>query len=313
MLKTHPYGSSGEQVTIIGLGGACLSQRSYSDGVETARRALELGVNYFDTSPAYGTQEILGEALGDRTEPHLLATKLWPTPPDSRSPAALRAQLEENLRLLGRDSVDVLQVHRADFESWWKDGAPNEALNVEEDYDFANAPIMQVLHEAKAEGKCRFISITGDWEEEFAYAFAHLDVDAVLFAFNYDLIHRGARKRVLPLAQEKGVALILGQVFQRRRLNEVHPEWLTSPPDWMTPDLQERFERLYALQRDCGLSLVELSIRYLSADAAISTVLIGCSTVGEIEECVSAAEAGPLPTDLHSAVEELGLPQEGKS
>ena len=311
-LMHRTYGSTGEKVTVIGLGGACLKQRSYTDGVETARRALELGVNYFDTSPAYGTQDILGEALGDRAEPHLLATKLWPNPPDSRSPAALRAQLEENLRLLRRDSVDVLQVHRADFESWWKDGASNEALDVEEDYDFANAPIMQVLHEAKEEGKCRFISITGDFADEFAYAFTHLDVDAVLFAFNYDLIIREARKRVLPTAQERGVALIIGQVFQRRRLNEVHPEWLTAPPDWMTPQLHERFERLYDLQRECGLSLVELTIRYLTADPAISTVLIGSTTAGEIEECIAAAEAGPLPPDLHSAVEELGLSRKGE-
>ena len=79
----------------------------------------------------------------------------------------------------------------------------------------------------------------------------------------------------------------------------------------MTLDLHERFERLYALQRECGLSLVALTIRYLTADPAISTVLIGCSTIAEIEECVSAAEAGPLPTDLHWAVEELGLPREG--
>ncbi len=307
-MLANPYGSTDAYVTTIGLGGACLKQRSDADGVETIRRALELGVNYFDTSPAYGTQAILGEALEGRREPHMLATKLWPTPPDSRSPSALRGQLEENLRLLRRDAVDVLQVHRADLESWWKDGGTNQALDLEEDYDFANAPIMQVLHEAKNEGKCRFISITGDLPDELARVLAHLDVDAVLVAFHYDLIWRGARKRVLPLAQEKGVAVVLGQILQSKRFTEVHPEWLTSRPDWMTPDLHERFERLYVLQRDCGLSLVKLAIRYLTSDPVVSTVLIGCSTAAEIEECVVAAEAGPLSTDLQGAIEALALP-----
>ena len=116
--RDSPYGQKGDKVSVIGLGGACLDQYSFMDGVATVRRALELGVTYFDTSPSYGrgmSQGILGEALEGRTEKYLLATKIGnlAAPPRFRSNDALRTQLEENLRLLRRDSVDTLQVHRS--------------------------------------------------------------------------------------------------------------------------------------------------------------------------------------------------------
>ena len=109
-IEKHPYGNTGERVTVVGLGGAGLGKYSFTDGVATVRRALELGVTYFDTSPAYGlSQAILGEALEDRSEEYLLATKIGhlAAPARFRSPDGLRVQLEENLRMLRRSSVDI--------------------------------------------------------------------------------------------------------------------------------------------------------------------------------------------------------------
>ena len=80
---------------------------SFADGVATVQRALELGINYFDTAPLYTrglAQAILGVSLEGRQEPHLLATKLGhlAQPSRFRSPDALHTQFEENLRLLRR-------------------------------------------------------------------------------------------------------------------------------------------------------------------------------------------------------------------
>lgn len=311
-LESRAYGKTGEHVTVIGLGGACLNQQSHTDGVATVRRALELGVTYFDTAPAYGrgaSQVILGEALEGRTERYLLATKLGylSTPAAFRSPDTLRAQFWENLRALRRDSVDVLQVHLAELACWWEDGAPpDQILRLDEHYDFANAPAMQVLREARAQGRCRFIGITADHAEELAYVLRHVEVDAFLVAYDYNLLFRRARRSALPLAREKGVAYIAAGIF-KPGLNAVHPEWLSSPPSWMTPDLQQRFARLYDIQRSCGLSIVTLSVRYLVNDPSISTILVGASTPSELEESVAAAQAGPLSLDLHQAIEALGV------
>lgn len=134
-----------------------------------------------------------------------------------------------------------------------------------------------------------------------------MEVDAVLLAFNYDLIWRYTRRRVLPLAREKEVALILAATFQYVMLVADNPEWLRSPPELMTPEIQSRFEKLFKLQRECGLSLVELTIRFLLADPNVCLILVGASLPAEIEQSVADAEAGALPADLHEAVEALGL------
>ena len=173
-LESRSYGSTGERVTVIGLGGASLDRVSTAEGIATVRRALELGVSYFDTAPAYGqgaSQLILGETLEGTADRYILATKLGylATPEDFRSVSALRAQLQGNLRALRRDHVDILQVHLAERACWWKDGAPfDEMVSPGETYDFAGAPVMQVLYEARARGLCRFIGITADRAEELA-------------------------------------------------------------------------------------------------------------------------------------------------
>ena len=164
-LETHPYGKTGEEVTVVGLGGGGLYKHSFAEGVATVRRALELGVTYFDTSPEYGggmSHAILRDALDGRSEKYLLATKMSiGAPSRARSHDALRAQLDETLRLLARDAVDTLQVHHVDKHSWWTDTPPRQSdVPLDPDYDFAGAPVMEVLRDAKVEGLCRFIGIT---------------------------------------------------------------------------------------------------------------------------------------------------------
>ena len=70
----------------------------------------------------------------------------------------------------------------------------------------------------------------------------------------------------------------------------------------------DRIKRLYAVHSDSGLSVVELTIRYLVADRDVSTILVGAATPGEIEESVAGAERGLLPADLHTVIEDLELP-----
>ena len=316
-LEQRPFGRTGEQVTAISLGGVGLPRVSFADGVATVHRALELGINYLDTAPLYSrglAQAILGVALEDRREPHLLATKLGhlAQPSRFRSPDALHTQFEENLRLLRRESVDVLLVHEADQHHWWSDEPSDSPLvDLATEYDVANAPVMQVLREVQAAGRCRYIGITGNSPDHLAHILRAAEMDACLSAFNYGVIDRGIRRQLLPAAGERGVAVLLGGVFRQGRLVVIRPEWLQTPPrwpDWMTPEVQRRVVRLAALQQDSGLSLTTLTLRYLVADRSIATILVGAATPAEIEESVAAVQAGPLASELHRAVEALGLP-----
>jgi len=310
-VEKRAFGKTGQQVSVVGLGGGGLSKHSFADGVATVQRALELGVTYFDTSPMYGngvSQAILGQALQGRTEPHVLATKIGYLD-KPRSPDALRAQLAENLRQLRRGHIDVLQVHEADYHHWWSDDVSHDGrLMPDVDYDFASAPVMQVLQEAKDKGQCRWIGITANTADNLARVLQHVRVDASLVAYNYDAIRRGVRRHIMPVAGEKKVAVILGGVFQAGFLTEIRSEWLKDPSSWMTGEIRSRIQQLWALQQECGLSLVSLTLRYLVADPAITTMLVGAATPNEIEQSVAAVQQGPLPSDLHQAVEELGQP-----
>ena len=90
-LEQRPFGRTGEKVSVIGLGGAALYKHSYEQGVATVKHALDLGVTYFDTSPAYGKASVDGRWIdrgtsqlimgrGSRgSKPHLLATKRYTT------------------------------------------------------------------------------------------------------------------------------------------------------------------------------------------------------------------------------------------
>lgn len=313
-METRPYGRTGETTTVIGLGGAFLTASSFGDGVDTVRRAFDLGVRYFDTSPMYcrgASQAVVGEALDGVSEHYLLATKLGYLAEPSRfhSRDALVTQFEENLRLLRRDRVDTLQLHEADLRHWWspKD-EPTGWIRDDAGYDFNNAPALEVLRELKEEGRCRFIGISGNTARNMSRIMQAVEIDTFLLAFNYDLIRRAARK-VLPIAEKRGCVRLVGAIFQRG-LAYPQPELLRDRPPWMTECLAGSYRKVYELQKQSGMSLAEMGVRFIVAQNEPNVVIIGAKTPAEIEECVRASEKGPLPDDLTAEIEKLGIDQE---
>ncbi|MGY8825494.1 MAG: aldo/keto reductase [Candidatus Latescibacterota bacterium] len=309
-MQTRSYGPNGPSVSPIGLGGAFLTDRSFADGVATVHRALDLGISYFDTSPMYcqgASQAVLGEALAGKDDV-LIATKLgyFADPTRFQSRIALLTQFEENLRLLRRKSVGTLQAHEADQHCWWSDDTSHTGrLDPSRDYDFDNAPVLQVFRELKEQDRCRFYGISGNTADHMGRVLDHTTLDTFLLAFNYDLLRRGARA-VLPRAEKRGIVRLVGAIFQRG-LSHPQPELLDHPPAWMTDELQANYRQLYALQRESGMTLATLGVRYMVAQPETDVIIIGAGTPDEIEECVRAAEAGPLPTDLYQQIEALGL------
>lgn len=308
-MRPQPYGPTEATTTKIGLGGAFLTRSSFADGVATVRRALELGVRYFDTSPMYcrgASQAVMGEALNGVAQEHLLATKLgyFAEPARFHSCTALETQFEENLRLLRRDSVDTLQLHEADFHHWWStDESVQGRLQADRSYSFNDAPALETLRSLQAQGRCRFIGISGNTADNMSRVLQNVEVDTFLLAFNYDLIRRGARN-VLPIAKEKGCVKLIGAIFQRG-LATVQRELLENPPEWMTPELIARYQQIYQLQQGSGMSLAEMGVRYMAGQPDIDTIIIGAKVPAEIAECVQAAEKGPLPDDLSREIERI--------
>ncbi len=311
-LPLRSFGRTGERLPALGMGGGFpVGFAGFDRAVETVRHALALGVGYFDTSPLYrsgASQAILGEALAGRAEPHFLATKVghFLEARHFRSVEAMHVQLRENLRLLRRDSVDLLQVHEADWAAWWTDGAgvgPGHLFALNDGYDFANAPVLQFLREAKALGLCRRVGLTGNHARHLGRLVQEIDgLDAVLVAYNCTPLNVSAREHVLPAAAAKGMAVVVAGLFTF--VNTLPAGWSTEG-SYLGPRSDAQLAQLKMLQRDCGLPMPELALRFVAADERISTILVGSCQPAEIEQNVASFQRGPLPADLHAAVEAI--------
>jgi aryl-alcohol dehydrogenase-like predicted oxidoreductase len=151
-MQTRPLGGTGVDVPVLSFGtaplGGLFGPLDEADAVRLVHEAIDLGLTFIDTSPYYGTAEArLGRALKDRRNDVLLGTKAGRYGYDEFdfSPRRIRDSVEESLRLLGTDHVDILQLHDIEFVSL--DGVLSESL----------AELVRL----RDEGKCRFIGMTG--------------------------------------------------------------------------------------------------------------------------------------------------------
>src|SRR5579862_4978882 len=119
-MKRRVLGRTGLEVSELALGGLFVSSyggANADQARDAVHRAIKRGVNYIDTAPSYGnSEELLGLALNDVREPVILSTKLGgrPQPFNPKDKDTLRRSVEESLRLLGRDRIDILMIHEPD-------------------------------------------------------------------------------------------------------------------------------------------------------------------------------------------------------
>jgi aryl-alcohol dehydrogenase-like predicted oxidoreductase len=276
------------------LGGLFVSRVGGDRAQATAavQRALELGVNWVDTAPSYAdSEEVLGLALSGVTQPYYLSTKLGgrPQPFDPKDKAALRRSVEESLRLLKRDHIDLLMVHEPDRPgqyAWWDDG------------EGFHGPVRELIGELKQEGIISWAGLGGTTVYELARIMETGAFDVVLTAFNYSLLWREAAIAVLPEAVRQEMGVIAGSPLQQGALARRYDDEIESGAPWLSPPRREQYRRLYALADEAAIPLPELGLRFVLSDPRISIALMGARSVEEVEANVKAAEKGPLPPDL---------------
>ena len=219
-LEQRPFGRTGQTVSVIGLGGAALHKHSYQHGLATVKHALELGISYFDTSPLYGiagpdgkwisqgeSQRIVGEGLEGTSKPHLLATKIGAWQRHNHTVEDCLAEVRDNLRILRRDRVDVLLGHDMEQRRFWRpDANTGELLEIDEPLDYENAPVMQALREAKAQGLCRYIGLSSNKSAPLAHVLNRVELDMCLSANEYSLMDRRSPRVMLPVIREQGLS-----------------------------------------------------------------------------------------------------------
>ncbi len=267
VLPHRPLGKTGVQVPIIGYGTAPLGKIKVMDAPlinKSARllnHAIDQGITYLDTSPDYGSQPKLGEVMKARRDEVFLATKI-----NTRRRDDVLKELQQNLKELQTDHVDLVQVH---------------AVNAMADLEAALAPdgALSALEEARRQGMTRFVGITGHARPSvLAYALERYDFDTVLVALGaVDRLVTGPEKVLLPVAQEKNVGVIAMKVYGHGELQQ----------------------RELALRYSLGLPGVSIAILGMSAESEIDENVRLAQQITPLSE----AELEPLVDEARALVE----------
>jgi aryl-alcohol dehydrogenase-like predicted oxidoreductase len=218
-IARRPLGKTGEHLSIIGFGGIVVMNEDSGRSNNIVAEAVDRGVNYFDVAPSYGdAQERLGPALAPYRKNCFLACKT-----EGRTKDASRKQLEESLRLLKTDHVDLYQFH---------------ALTKMTDLDEVLAPggAMETMEAAKKEGKIRYIGFSVHSAETALAAMDRYNFDTVLFPVNFVLFTQANfGPQILKHAQEKGLGILalkaMAKTVWPADQKKSHPE----PKCWYQP------------------------------------------------------------------------------
>jgi uncharacterized protein len=286
-VEYRPFGRTGVRVSALGFGGGPAGVPDYlvpwdsasagaQSSVENAvRRALEGGVTYFDTAPLYGagiSESLLGRALGADRSRIFLATK---TPRADWTPSGIRRSLEESLRRLRTDYVDLLQYHG----NWYSD---EEALLILEHGG------IEAFERLKAEGKVRFLGFTAEGQNGAVdRLIASGRFDAMMITYN--LIYQGGgawRNGVNPPQSALSLARSrsMGTAAMRTLTSAVFQRWVSQ----IAPGL--------AGQVDWGGALLGFSLSHPQVDVAV----VGMRSVDEVDRNVAVVENGSYRVDLAS-------------
>jgi aryl-alcohol dehydrogenase-like predicted oxidoreductase len=300
-MRYRTLGKTGLQVSELAMGGLFIA--SFAAEREEARRAvhraLELGVNYVDTAPGYHDSEVvLGYALEGVSYPYFLSTKLGgrPQPFDPQDRDALRRSVEESLKNLNREQIDILMIHEPDRPGQYDWFTDRERFH---------GPVCKLLDELKAEGLIRFSGLGGTTAYELPHIIATGNYDVVLTAFNYSLLWREATAEVLPAAKKQGMGIIVGSPLQQGALARRYDDEVNGAARWLSPPRRAQYKQLYAFLDEIDIPLAVLGLRFVISNPDISTVLMGARSVLEVEANVQAIEAGPLPQDVLVQLEEI--------
>jgi aryl-alcohol dehydrogenase-like predicted oxidoreductase len=319
-MEYRVLGRTGLRVSALAFGcgdvGGLIVRGAPADRERAVARAVELGINYLDTAPAYGSGESernLGQVLRALRPSVIVGTKFRLGPAElADAPAAVARSVETSLGRLGLERVDLLHLHNL----IGRVGDGERRLGVGRVLD-AVVPAVRRLQE---QGKVRFFGVTASGETGALHrALASGVIDTAQVVFNL-LNPTGAYEvpagypaqdydRLLLLAREQGVGTIGIRVVAGGALSGQmarHPTAIpavapiASGPDYATDVARARALEPLVAGGHAG-SLIEAALRFAITGDAMSTVLIGCSDLAQLEYAAAAVNKGPLsPAALES-------------
>ena len=299
-MEKRPFGRTGLQVSAIGFGcweiGGGYGRIEEAEFARAVGRALDLGINCFDTAEGYGfgaSERALARALGPRRRDVILVTKFgmgYRDKPKLRdaSRARVMASIEQSLENLATDCVDVYLVH------WPDPQTPFEET-------------MRALEDVVRQGKARFVGVSNFKREqiEACRRLRHIDVAQ----YGWNMFDRRMQREIFPYCREHGIGVMAYGSLAYGLLTGTFTESIDfGSDDWRArtdkmgsiklfdtlfgaecfPRNLRVVEDLKGLAAQHGRSLPQLALRWTTSNPVVSTALVGCRTVAEVEDNVGA-------------------------
>jgi len=297
-------GRTGLRVSVAGLGCGGPSRLGLRDNksewqcVTLVRQALDLGVNFLDTAEVYGTEEIVGKAVAAFTRDKVVISTKKKFPLDNPNDAAgeARKSLEQSLRLLKTDYIDVYHAHGVE---------PGE-------YAYAATELLPVLSKMREEGKIRFIGITEAFVDDMSHRMLRQAIDdghwdVLMTGFN--MLNQSARNEVLPKALEKSVGTLVMFAVRRalsqpKRLRDVCAE-LTKKgliaSDACNPDAPLDF----LIHDGHASTVVDAAYRFCRHQPGVHVVLTGTGSADHLKENLASLAKPPLPEGVTEKLQQI--------
>ena len=295
-------GKAGVKVSRICLGVMTYGSKSWrewvleeEEGRPFLRRALELGINFFDTADMYSlgvSEEILGRALkdfGPSRNRVVIATKVFNPMGDDPNQRGLsrkhiRHAIDDSLRRLGTDYVDLYQIHRLDYET------PMEE-------------ILDALDGVVKEGKALYIGASSMFAWQFAKMLYKADemglTRFVTMQNHYNLIYREEEREMIPLCREEGIGVIPWSPLARgflagNRRKEDFGETMRSKTDeyahgmYYQPSDFAVADRVGEIARARGVPNAQVALAWILAQPGVTAPIVGASKMQHLEDAVAA-------------------------
>jgi len=306
-MKTRPFGSTGLEITTVGLGAWAIGGPGYAFGwgpqdddesVAAIERAVDLGINWVDTAPVYGlghSEEVVARALrnlGSRRP--LVFTKCSLVWPEGRrdvqhnlEAASIRREVESSLRRLGVETIDLMQIHWPRFFD-----APT-AGSIEEGWG--------ELAALKQAGKIRHIGVSNFKADDMERASKIVPVESLQPP--YSLLRRAIEAETLPycLAHNIGVivyspmqaGMLSGKMTAERVASLPEDDWRRRTPEFQEPRLSRNLAFVEVLRRvgaRHGASPGEVAVAWVLRNPAVTAAIVGFRRPQQVEGIVGAAE-----------------------
>jgi aryl-alcohol dehydrogenase-like predicted oxidoreductase len=302
-------GDTGMEVSRICLGCMSFGSSDWRDwvldgaeGKELIDRAIDLGINFFDTANMYSkgeSERVLGEALEGRREEQVVATKVFfqmdEDDPNSGglSRKTIEQQLDASRERLGMETIDLYQIHR------WDDETPIETT-------------MRALDGAVRREKVRYLGASSMWVHQFAdalHASDRLGLERFLTMQNhYNLLYREEEREMLPYCEKESVGVIPWSPMARGYLTRPHEAFEATPRGKTDSRAREHpyfegggreiNERVEELADEEGVTMAQIALAWVLDKEWVDAPIVGTTSVEHLEDAVAALEIDLSESDV---------------